>query len=202
MSEPKKLLVGITGGIGAGKTLVAKIFNLLGVPVYQADDRAKWLMVNHEPLRQAIIKAFGQESYLTDGSLNRSYLASKVFAEAANNQLINGLVHPAVGRDFQTWAQAQQTPYVLKEAALLFESGSYKELDRIITVTAPESLRIFRVLLRDPQRSASEVKAIIDRQWPEERKKEGADFVIDNSDKKMVIPQVLKIHRQLTDPVR
>ncbi|MCC5939762.1 MAG: dephospho-CoA kinase [Lunatimonas sp.] len=202
MSEPKKLLVGITGGIGAGKTLVAKIFNLLGVPIYYADDRAKWLMTNHAPLREAIVKAFGRESYQSDGSLNRSYLASKVFAEKHNTELINGLVHPFVGEDFRTWSHRQDTPYVLKEAALLFETGSYQELDRIITVTAPESLRIFRVLLRDPQRTKEEVKAIIDRQWADDKKKQASAFVIDNSEQKMVIPQVLKIHQQLIGPKR
>lgn len=197
MSEPRNILVGITGGIGAGKTLVAKIFNLLGVPIYNADERAKWLMANHKSLREKIIQAFGNDSYLSDGKLNRTYLAAKVFTEESNTLLINRLVHPFVGEDFRIWSQSQDAPYVLKEAALLFESGSYQELDRIITVTAPESVRVFRVLLRDPQRSPEEVKAIIEKQWPEEDKIQKADFVIDNSERKMVIPQVLKIHQQL-----
>jgi dephospho-CoA kinase len=200
MIEKKTRVVGITGGIGAGKTLVTKLFALLGVPVYLADDRAKWLMTNHPPLKQRILAAFGAESYLSDGSLNRPFLASRVFSDSSNTEVINKLVHPCVAEDFKKWTECQPYPYVLKEAALLFESGSYRNLDKIITVTAPESLRVFRVLLRDPHRSRADIERIMERQWPEQQKRENADFVIENDERKMVIPQVLKIHQRLMQP--
>lgn len=197
MKPHKPILVGITGGIGSGKSTVAKIFSLLNIPIYYADDRAKWLMGHDPSLKKNIIANFGEESYLPSGELNRVFLAEKVFKNDDKVKVINGLVHPAVKVDFEKWASKQNSPYVLKEAALLFESGSYKELDYIINVSAPIKLRISRVLWRDPHRDKHQVHAIIDQQLPDELKNSKADFVIKNTDNKLLIPQVLKIHDDL-----
>lgn len=199
MSNNKSLRIGITGGIGSGKSTVAKIFAVLGIPVYYADDRAKWLMGNDGVLKNQIKEAFGQESYLENGNLNKQFLAKTVFADPAKVKQINALVHPAVGKDFSEWAAAQSAPYVLKEAALIFESGSNTALDYVINVSSPIKIRIARVLMRDPHRSEEQLNQIIDQQLPDEQKNELADFVIKNSETKLLIPQVLKIHQKLLD---
>ncbi|MFD2034935.1 dephospho-CoA kinase [Belliella marina] len=191
------LLIGITGGIGSGKSTVAKIFSILGIPIYAADDRAKWLMANNPELKGKIQQAFGKESYTEDGNLNRGFLASTVFGDEEKTKIINNLVHPAVKADFENWASSQNSPYVLKEAALLFETGSYKELDKIITVSSPLRIRINRVLLRDPHRNEAQLNAIIDQQMSDEEKIQGSDFVVKNIDTKLLIPQVLQIHQKL-----
>lgn len=193
------MLVGITGGVGAGKSTVAKVFSLLSIPVYSADDRAKWLMAHDESLKSAIIHSFGEDSYTDKGILNRAFLADKVFSSPENTEIINGLVHPAVAEDFRRWAAQQQSPYVLKEAALLFESGSYKELNKVINVSSPLRIRVARILARDPHRTAEQVNNIIDRQLPDEEKNRLADFLIKNSDNHMIIPQVLQIHEKLVE---
>jgi dephospho-CoA kinase len=197
MINHKPKLVGITGGIGSGKSTVAKIFSILGIPVYFADDRAKWLMSNNQELKTKIKEVFGQESYLDDGSVNRSFLASRVFADDEKVKKINALVHPAVKTDFESWAQEQKSPYILKEAALLFETGSYKDLHKVINVSAPLKIRITRIVLRDPHRTEQQIHDIIDQQLPDEEKNNLADYVIKNSDNKLLIPQVLKIHKAL-----
>ena len=199
MSKARPLLVGITGGIGAGKSTVARVFAILSIPIYYADDRAKWLMANDEALKKKIVQAFGATSYTEQGVLNRAFLAEKVFSDPANTDIINGLVHPAVAEDFNRWAEQQRSPYVLKEAALLFESGSYKELDKIINVSSPLKVRVARVLMRDPHRNLEQVNRIIDKQLPDEEKNEMADFVIKNTDSQMIIPQVLSIHEKLLE---
>ncbi len=197
MSNNTPILVGITGGIGAGKSTVAKVFNTLGIPVYFADERAKWLMANDPELISDIKKAFGEKAYLDNGELNKPFLAGEVFSDLEKTKTINGLVHPAVRKDFQEWAGQQNSPYVLKEAALLFETGSYKELDKVIHVSSPLKIRINRILLRDPHRSEEQINAIIDRQFADEKKNKMADFVIRNKENKMLIPQVLDIHEKL-----
>ncbi|MCH7413311.1 dephospho-CoA kinase [Belliella sp. R4-6] len=193
----KPFLIGITGGIGSGKTTVAKIFSILGIPIYYADDRAKWLMSKDTALKNQIQNAFGINSYNEDGSLNREFIASNVFGNKENTKTINSLVHPAVKSDFELWAKSQESPYVLKEAALLFETGSYKDLDKIITVSSPLRVRVNRVLLRDPHRNEEQLNTIIDQQMPEEEKIHLSDYVIKNIDNKLLIPQVLKIHDKL-----
>lgn len=198
MSNKAPTLVGITGGIGSGKSTVAKIFSILGIPIYSADDRAKWLMGNDELLKIQIKDSFGDKAYQADGSIDRSFLAKTVFPDAEKVKKINSLVHPAVGRDFSDWAAKQTTPYVLKEAALIFESGSNQSLDYVINVSSPLKVRISRILMRDPFRSEEQVNQIINQQLPDEQKNELADFVIKNTDKKLLIPQVLKIHKQLS----
>lgn len=197
MNSVSPLLVGITGGIGAGKSTVARVFSLFSIPIYSADDRAKWLMANSDSLRSAIINAFGKASYKDANTIDRVFLAEKVFASAENTKIINALVHPAVKEDFTKWAADQKSPYVLKEAALLFETGSYKELDRTINVSSPVALRISRILMRDPQRTRDQINEIINRQLPDENKNQLADFVIKNTENKMIIPQVLEIHDKL-----
>jgi dephospho-CoA kinase len=199
MNKTKPLLVGITGGIGAGKSTVARFFSLLSVPVYYADDRAKWLMANDKALKAKIIQAFGESSYTDKGVLNRAFLSERVFSDPANTEIINGLVHPAVAEDFRRWAEQQQSPYVLKEAALLFESGSYKELNRVINVSSPLKIRMARILTRDPHRNAAQVNSIIDKQLPDEDKNRLADFLVKNTDHHMIIPQVLEIHEKLLE---
>jgi dephospho-CoA kinase len=196
MSKP--YLVGITGGIGSGKSIVTKIFSLLGVPIYDADSRAKWLMENDAELIQSIKEAFSDKAYLENGKLNRPWLASEVFSNPEKTELINSLVHPRVGEDGKQWVAANANhPYLMKEAALMYESGSYKELDFVIAVYAPERIRIRRVLLRDVNRSSEDVKNIIARQMPEEEKKRKAQAVIVNDDQRLVIPQVISLHKQL-----
>ncbi len=201
MSKHTPILVGITGGIGSGKSTVAKIFSILGIPIYYADDRAKWLMGNDEELKTQIKNQFGTESYQSDGKLDRSFLAKEVFPNPEKVKTINSLVHPAVGRDFSTWSSTQTAPYVLKEAALIFETGSHDALDFVITVSSPLKVRIARTLMRDPFRSEEQVNQIINQQLPDEQKNELADFVIKNTDNKLLIPQVLKIHQQLISKI-
>jgi dephospho-CoA kinase len=190
--------VGITGGIGAGKSIASHFFEIIGVPTYEADKRAKWLMLHNEDLKNAILQQFGPKSYQEDGKINTRFLAETVFSDEKKLQILNSLVHPAVALDFENWVQQQKnTSYVLKEAALLVENNSYKQLDALIVVTAPETIRIKRILNRDKQRSSAEVKAILDKQLPEIEKIKVADFLIQNDDKQLVIPQILRIHQQL-----
>ncbi len=197
MSKSRPLLVGITGGIGSGKSTVCKLFSLLGVPVYTADDRAKWLMNHDSPLKEKILAAFGSESYLSNGELNRAYLAASVFSNPEKVAALNALVHPAVRKDFMDWVSQKTAPYLIKEAALLFETGAAKELDCVINVSSPLRVRMARVLLRDPQRTEEQVNQIIDQQLPDEEKNERADFSIKNTDNKLLLPQVITLHEQL-----
>ena len=197
MEHPKSKRIGITGGIGTGKTTACRIFESLGIPVYYADDRAKWLMSNDENLRTQIIENFGSESYLPDGSLHRAHLSKVVFSDPDLLQLLNSLVHPAVFSDGEAWHHAQKNvPYTLKEAALLIESGSSVALDALIVVTAPEPLRIARVMQRDSVGEAA-VRARIANQLPEEEKIKQAHFIIQNDGQQLLLPQVMAIHRQL-----
>ncbi|WP_339924040.1 dephospho-CoA kinase [uncultured Cyclobacterium sp.] len=199
MSKATPLLVGISGGIGAGKTLICKIFSLLSIPIFNADDRAKYLMVHHLPLKKLIIDNFGASAYFEDGQLNRQYLADIVFADPDKTALINSLVHPAVAEDFKSWALSQQTKYVLKEAALLFETGSYKALDYTVHVAASEKIRIERIKSRDPKRSVDQIKQIINKQLTDEEKNKLASYIVSNDESSLVIPQVLKIHSHLME---
>jgi len=197
MIDSKPLLVGLTGGIGSGKSTVAKIFQTLNIPIYYADNRAKFLMSHNESLKIKIKIAFGDESYFTDGSLNREYLSEQVFGDDKRLNILNQLVHPAVREDFETWLRSQTSPYVLKEAALIFESGVEKDLDKVINVSSPLKIRISRVLMRDQHRNEKQLNDIIDKQLPDEEKNSKSDFVIKNTDNKLLIPQVLQIHQKL-----
>ena len=191
--------IGITGGIGSGKSLVCKIFQHLGVPVYDADSHAKKLMTTDGILVSGIKKEFGDLSYNADGSLNNVYLANHVFRDEKKLQVLNSLVHPRVANDYKNWVlQNSATDYVLKEAALLFEAKSNQQLDKIIVVSAPEELRIKRVLSRDKHRSVEQIKGIVEKQMPEDEKLKRADYIIVNDETKPVIPQVLDLHAKFT----
>lgn len=189
------LKVGITGGIGSGKSTVASIFSLLGVPVYHADEAAKRLMKSDQHLRNEIIKAFGKESY-QGTEINRSFLISHVFNDEDKRKMLNALVHPATLADAANWMQLQAYPYVLKEAAILFETGVNKTLDYVIGVSAPEMLRITRTMRRD-HRTEEEVRQMMAGQMNEEEKMKRCDFLIFNDEKQMLIPQVLELHQKL-----
>lgn len=192
--------IGITGGIGSGKSVVCRLFQVLRVPVYDSDFRAKWVMAHDLALRAELIAAFGAETFDEAGQLNRTYLARTAFTDPAQLARLNALVHPHVGRDFEEWATQQQeagNAYVLKEAALLYESGAYRQLDRIITVYAPLAIRQARVLRRDPHRTADDVLNIIGKQMSEEEKMSRADYIIHNDDAHLLIPQVLALHGEM-----
>ena len=189
--------VGITGGIGSGKSIVCNIFRLLGIPVYPADAHAKRLMEESPDLRASLVKSFGEKVYNSDGSLDRQYLAGIVFNNGVKLEQLNQLVHPAVVKDYARWVlQFPEAPYTIREAAILFESGTWKDLDTILLVDAPEEMRIKRVMSRDGRKEA-EVRAIISRQWTSEKKKEYANYIIENDESHMVIPRVLEIHQLL-----
>lgn len=191
-------IVGVTGGIGSGKSTVCKVFETLGIPIYQADDRAKFLMQNNESLISAIKKQFGHEAY-NKGTLNRTYLAKVIFSSAEQTAKINALVHPAVSKDFSSWVSVQKAQYIIKEAALMIESGSYEKLDFLINVFAPVETRIKRIQERDPQRSLEEINAIISKQVSEEERTQIAHAIINNDGNQLLIPQVLALHKQLID---
>ncbi|MBX2944254.1 MAG: dephospho-CoA kinase [Cyclobacteriaceae bacterium] len=198
----RPLQIGITGGIGSGKSLVCRMFACLGVPVYDADSRAKSVMTTDGILVMQIKKEFGGLSYHADGSLNRNYLAGTVFNNPERLEVLNKLVHPRVGEDYLKWLDKQREhAYVLKEAALLYESGSYKALDKVIVVHAPEAVRVARVKQRDPHRSEQDIKGIIKNQMDAELKLAHADFVVMNDNSQMVLPQVLKLHQLFTQGI-
>ncbi len=193
----KLMKLGITGGIGSGKSTVCKIFEVLGIPVYYADDRAKWLMNNDTKLIKGVKSTFGDEAYHPDGTLNRPFIADIVFNDKSKLAELNALVHPAVFQDGVAWNEANaNAPYTLKEAAILFESGSYLTVDKVITVFTPKEIRIQRVLTRDDT-TREAIEARMDKQMPEEEKIERSDFVIYNDDEHSLIEQVLNIHKEL-----
>lgn len=176
---------------------MCKIFGALNVPIYDADSMARKLMTTDSVLIRQIKEEFGATSYLADGSLNRDYLSQAVFNDPGKLEKLNQLVHPRVAGDSEDWVERNKaSAYVVKEAALLFESGSYQQLDKIIVVTAPEGLRIQRVLRRDQSRTRDEIMKIIGSQMPEEEKIRRADHVICNDETALVIPQILKLHER------
>lgn len=188
------LRIGITGGIGSGKSTVAQIFNVLGIPVYSSDDAAKRLMNEDEELKNNIIKSFGEDSY-SNGRLNRQYLAAQAFSDRNKTELLNSLVHPATIKDAAIWMETQTAPYIIKEAALIFESGSDKFLDAVIGVKSPLPLRIERTMKRNHV-TAAEVEARIKLQMDEDEKMGLCDYIIVNDEQEMLIPQVLLLHAQ------
>jgi dephospho-CoA kinase len=189
------LKVGVTGGIGAGKTLVCKIFEVLGVPVYYADEAAKELMQQNEKLIAELKIHFSDTVY--DGvNLNRKYLSNLIFNNPEKRELLNNIVHPYVIQDGIEWMKKQQSPYAIKEAALIFESGSQESLDYIIGVFAPNSLKILRTIKRDHS-SREEVLQKIESQIEDEIKMKLCDDVITNDEQHLLIPQVIAIHEKL-----
>src|SRR5688572_5587856 len=190
------LKIGITGGIGTGKSIVCKVFELLNIPVYDSDLRAKHVMAHNPVLKQELIKAFGPETFNEQG-LNRVFLGSLVFPDPQKLAQLNSLVHPHVKQDFIDWAAAQQkAPYVIKEAALMFETEAWRQVDQMITVFAPLEVRLKRLKLRDTHRTEADILHIIGKQLPEEEKVNRADHVVYNDDSQLVIPQVIKLHQQ------
>ena len=191
------LKIGITGGIGSGKSLVCNIFERLGIAVYYADTAAKKIMVSDLILVEQIRQLFGQKAYFADGRLNRSYLSDRIFRDKEKKEKLESFVHPAVGRHYRNWLKDHtQSPYILKETALMFETGSYRLFDKVITVYAPSELRIKGVIKRDAQRSRAEIEAIMAKQMPEEEKMQQADFIIKNDETQLLIPQVIDLHEQ------
>lgn len=189
------LKIGLTGGIGSGKSTVAKIFEVLGIPVYYADDRAKFLMNHNATIQAKITEAFGSEVY-ENGILNRKLLSAKVFANPENTAIINNIVHPITIADAESWMLQQTTPYAVKEAALIFEAHAEKGLDLIIGVTAPEAVRIKRTMQRDGI-TENEVKARIAKQIDDHTKMQRCDFVIINDGSTLIIPQVIHINHTI-----
>lgn len=189
------LRIGLTGGIGSGKSTVARIFETLGIPVYYADDAGKKLMNENEALKALIQQHFGKDTY-SNGELNRRHLSSLVFNNPEKLALLNSIVHPATIKDAEEWMSRQVAPYAIKEAALIFESGSQEHLDKVIGVYAPAAIRISRVMQRD-NASREEVISRMNRQINEEIKMRLCDYVVINNEQELVIPQVIAIHETL-----
>lgn len=191
------LKIGLTGGIGSGKSMVAGILQVFGIPVFDADKQAKLLMESDAELRSAIIAEFGIEAYV-ESKLNRAYIASQVFNNDYKLEKLNAIVHPATIAAAKRWMHQQKAPYAVKEAALLFEAGSANDLDYIIGVFAPAPVRIQRVMTRDGLLN-EEVQARMKRQISEEIKMKLCDFVLVNDEQRLLIPQVLSLHQKLVD---
>lgn len=187
--------IGLTGGIGSGKSTIAEIFKILNVPVYNSDERAKALMNENPQLIEEIMQIFGNEIY-QNGELNRAELGAIVFKNPELLKQLNAAVHPAVGRDFNAWCAKQNTHYVIKEAAIIFETGIEKSLDGVIAVTATEALRLKRVMQR-PGMTESLVKERMNNQLPSEVLENRANWIIKNDESELVIQQVLRIHEEL-----
>lgn len=189
--------IGLTGGIGSGKSTVGKVFRLAGIPVYDADRRAAFLQDHDDQIKNSISLSFGMDSYGKDGKLDRPKLASQVFADSEKLALLNSIVHPAVARDFDEWVVAQKAPFIIKEAAIIFETGSNLQLNKVIVVTAPLELRIARVMKRS-EIHRDEILKRMNQQWQEERLIEKADYLIANDECHLVIPRIIEIIKELS----
>jgi dephospho-CoA kinase len=189
-------VIGLTGGIGSGKTTVARVFMSEGIPVFDADAEAIALYASDEALLTEVVALFGNDILLDDGTLNRRALAARVFNEAEALKKLNALVHPRVATKFAQWKKLQPSSYVLREAAILFESGSNTDCDAVIVVTAPENVRIRRVMDRNGI-SEDEVRARMMRQWSEEELIKRADAIIVNDDTKLILPQIAQVKKKL-----
>lgn len=187
--------IGLTGNIGSGKTTIARFFEVLGIAVFNADNQAKQLMTENIVLRERLVSAFGK-SVFEGTDLNRRFLADLAFNDSSILKQLNDLVHPVVQKTFDEWTEQQTSPYVIKEAAILFESNTYQSLDAVICVTCPEVIRIIRLLNRDAV-SENHIRQRINNQWDEEKKKSMSDFIINNDNSSLVLPQVLSIHDAL-----
>jgi dephospho-CoA kinase len=187
--------IGITGGIGSGKSIVSRILQLMGYPVYSSDQRAKEIMHEDLSLVADLKNLFGEEAYL-DSNLNRPYIAAQIFRDDSKRIAMNELVHPAVRADFQNWIKQQKSPLVFQESALLFETGSYKLFDGVILVSAPEEVRMKRVKERD-QLSDQQVQARFNAQMPEEEKMKLTDLVIQNDGNHLLVPQILDLLKRI-----
>jgi dephospho-CoA kinase len=193
--------IGITGGIGSGKSMVCQVFQTLGVPVYGADERAKWL-TDHDPILKAdIVRLLGPDAYTIGGRYNRPWVASQVFQNPDLLQQLNSIVHPRVMADTQNWVEQHRSfPYVIKEAALMRAAGDHNTLDSVVVVQAPIPLRIERIRQRDPQRSDAEIQAIIANQMSDADRAKIADYVLINDDTTLLLPQILALHSVFSAP--
>lgn len=189
------MVVGLTGGMGSGKTTVANYFKELGIPIYIADDAAKALMNTNTAVRAKILSLFGELAY-TNGEIDRKYIADQVFNDKQKLQELNAIIHPAVAQDFQDWKEKQESPYVIYEAAILFETGGYKKCDKVIVVTSAMEERVKRLQLRD-QSSLKEIESRIQHQWTDDEKRKLADFEITNRDLPSTKKQVRNLHKIL-----
>ncbi len=189
------IVVGLTGGIGSGKTTIAKQFKTLGIPVYIADIEAKKLMNTSKVIKRKLIALFGESAYL-DGTLNRPYVANIIFNDKAYLEKMNAIIHPKIAKHFTKWVSKQKAPYVLKEVAILFENGGYKNCDYVITVTASKALRIERLLKRD-NTSIEKIEAIMNNQWSDAKKIELSDYIITNQNLEDTKLQVFNIHKAI-----
>jgi dephospho-CoA kinase len=190
------MIIGLTGGIGSGKSTVAEIFKHLGVPIFIADLESKHILETDRALQAKLAEILGWE-LLKNGQVDKLYMAQKIFTDQSLLQAVNALLHPLVGKAFDRWALLnEQSAYVIREAAILFESNSYQDCEKIIVVTAPRALRIKRVMARS-NLSSEAVEARMAKQWPQEKKDSLADFLVDNSGKQSLIKQVLTIHENI-----
>ena len=187
--------VGLTGGIGSGKTTVAKVFQTLGIPVFYADTEAKVLLDESAEIREGLITLFGPAIYTND-KLNKKQLASFIFNNKVALEKVNSLVHPVVASRFEEWSALQKAPYVLQEAAILFETGGYKRFDKNILVSAPKEIRVERIKQRDGL-TEDEILARMQNQWDENHKIALADFVILNDESEMLLPQIMRVHEDI-----
>jgi len=190
--------IGLTGGIGSGKTYISNIFKSLGIPLFNSDIEAKILMNSSKKLISQIKKEFGEDIY-TNENFNKEKLSSIVFSNSDKLQKLNSLVHPIVKEEFDNWCKKQTSPYVIKEAAILFESNSHLGLDAVICVSAPLELRMERLLKRDNS-SEKEIKKRIENQISQEEKENLSDYIIVNDEKDLLLPQIIKIHEKLINP--
>ena len=188
-------VIGLTGGIGSGKTLVSNLFAELGVPVYISDVEAKKLMHSNKEVKTAVTALFGEEAYYK-GQLNRKFIAEKVFSDKSLLEKLNAIVHPAVAKHFEAWKKMQTSDFVIKEAAILFETGGNKNCDKVILVTAPKAIRIKRVIKRDNV-SEESVKQRMNNQWSDNRKEKLSDYIINNKNIDDTKVNVLKIYESL-----
>ncbi|MCH7525211.1 MAG: dephospho-CoA kinase [Bacteroidetes bacterium] len=191
------IIVGLTGGIGSGKTTVANMFVELGIPIYIADVEAKKLMNSSKVIKRELIQLFGTNAY-SDGKINKAFLADKIFNDKDLLVEMNAVVHPKVKTHFKKWIKIQRSLYVIYEAAILFENGGYKECDYIITVTAPETVRIQRIIQRDNATKQS-VRAIMNNQWNDAKKVKLSHFVIENKELSQTAKQVKNIHQKILE---
>lgn len=195
MNASAPIQVGITGGIGAGKSVVAKLFRCLGVPVYDADQRARWLTNNDPEIRREVIELLGEEAFTESGAYNRKFVASRVFNNADLLEQLNGIIHPRVFADTDRWlARYSAEPYVMKEAAIMNKAGDQNSLNYVIVVKASIEVRIARVKARDSFRTEDEIRSIIQRQISDEERGLIADFTIENDENSPLIPAVLALH--------
>lgn len=191
-------VIGLTGGIGSGKTTVARMFEELGVPVYIADTEAKALTNRSKVIRRKLTQLLGPKTY-KEGKLDRKYVADIVFNDPEILQQVNSIIHPKVATHFKRWCKRQVGPYVIKEAAILFENGGYKQCDKTILVVAPKELRIQRIISRDGS-STTDIESRMDNQWPDSEKAKLADFIIENIDLEATNSEVIRIHKILSEP--